>query len=89
MVTTIWILSIALVVMTVVALKVNARRKTEKYLKEHWRTELSEMTSIAMKSETELRDKLEKSTELINKQKDYIKGIESDIQILLLSRKKA
>ena len=60
MITTIWILSIALVVMTVVALKVNARRKTEQYLKEHWRAECSGITSVAMKTETELRDKLKK-----------------------------
>jgi hypothetical protein len=60
MITTIWILSIALVVMTVIALRVNVRRQTEQYLKEHWKAEYSGITSVAMKIETELRDKLEK-----------------------------
>ena len=53
-------MSIALVAMTVVALKVNVRRQTEQYLKEHWKSECSGITSIAMKIENELRNKLTK-----------------------------
>lgn len=93
---TIWILSIALVVMTVVALRVNARRKTEKHLKEYWLKDYSEVTSLAMKLETELRDQIESlkglndaHKRLTDAQREHIKGLESDLKILLLSRKKA